>query len=121
MEGQDQLINSCRIGSYSGEHYVNDLQVTTRFTRGECASKVIGFKKTKESADKRALKRKIWKWLSRVFKVLAALLSAGGAIFGLFYPIGLLESAAIAGASMLSGAAAKLCEIVQDSKSPIVY
>lgn len=79
---------------------------------------VRDIEKTKESADKRALKRKIWKWLSRAFKVISGLLSAGGAIFALLHPIGLLESAVIAGASMLSGAAAKLCEIVQDSKSP---
>lgn len=71
---------------------------------------------TKKSADRRALKRKIWGWLSKAFKALSAVLSAGGAIFALLYPLGLLESATIAGASMLSGAAARLCDITHDSK-----
>lgn len=71
---------------------------------------------TKKSADRRALKRKIWGWLSRAFKALSAVLSAGGAVFALLYPLGLLESAAITGASMLSGAAARLCDITHDSK-----
>lgn len=77
---------------------------------------VRDIEKTKELADRRALRRKIWGWVSKAFKALAALLSAGGAVFAFFYPVGLLESAAIAGASMFSGAVAHLCQIVQDSE-----
>lgn len=77
---------------------------------------VRDIEKTKELADRRALRRKIWGWVSKAFKALAALLSAGGAVFAFFYPVGLLESTAIAGASMFSGAVAHLCQIVQDSE-----
>ena len=77
---------------------------------------VRDIEKTQESADKRALKRKIWKWIARVFKALATLISAGGAIFALIHPVGLVESVAIGAASMLTGAIARLCTLVQDSK-----
>ncbi|KAH8116158.1 hypothetical protein DFH11DRAFT_1506860 [Phellopilus nigrolimitatus] len=66
---------------------------------------VKDIEKTKEKADKRALRRKIWGWLSRAFKALSFLLSA----------------AAIAGASMLSGAAAKLCEVAQDKYNETTF
>ncbi|KAL5526604.1 hypothetical protein ACEPAF_8328 [Sanghuangporus sanghuang] len=82
---------------------------------------VKDIEKTKESADKRALKRKIWRWLARVFQALSALISAGGAMFALFHPIGLLESITIGGASMLSGAAARLCELIQDKYSETTF
>ncbi|KAI5118599.1 hypothetical protein M0805_004174 [Coniferiporia weirii] len=82
---------------------------------------VKDIEKTKEKADKRALRRKIWGWLSKAFKALAALLSAGGAIFALLHPLGLLETTVIAGASMLSGAVARLCDIAQDKYSDTTF
>lgn len=71
---------------------------------------------TKEGAARRALRRKIWLWIARVFRALSMILSAGGAIVAFVYPLGLLETSAIAGASMFSGAVAKLCELAHESK-----
>ncbi|EJD06697.1 uncharacterized protein FOMMEDRAFT_25908 [Fomitiporia mediterranea MF3/22] len=86
-----QLANTITAHSRALSRYVRQLQDRLR-------QLVRDIEKTKESADKRALKRKIWKWVSVAFKALSVLLSAG----------------AIAGASMLSGAAARLCDLVQD-------
>lgn len=77
---------------------------------------VSDIEKTKEQARKRALRRRIWSWLVKTFRAISFLISAGGAIFALFHPLGLLDTAAITVASMLSGAVAKLCENTQKSK-----
>ena len=77
---------------------------------------VSDIEKTKDQARRRALRRRIWGWLVKTFRAISLLISAGGAIFALFNPLGLLDTAAITVASMLSGAIAKLCEITQKSE-----
>jgi hypothetical protein len=76
---------------------------------------------TSRSASRRALLRKIWLWLSRVFKALSVLLGTGGAIVALVYPVGFLESTAVAGVGMVSGAVARLCEVMQESECAFLF
>ena len=78
---------------------------------------VSDLESTKEGATRRALRCKIWLWIARVFRALSMLLSAGGAVLALVYPVGFLETTAIAGASMFSGAVARLCELARESAS----
>ncbi|KLO10044.1 hypothetical protein SCHPADRAFT_536759 [Schizopora paradoxa] len=88
----------------------------------DCLRELVhGIEKTKEKAASKAMRRKIWHWFVRIFRALSLLISAGGTIFNLVYPVGLVGSISFAAASTLAAAVAKLCEMVENKFSETTF
>lgn len=65
---------------------------------------------TKRDADKHKLWKKVWGWLVKAFKILAAVLTASALIAPLVHPVGVAASAVMAGLTKLTTCAALICE-----------
>lgn len=73
--------------------------------------------KTKYESDKRALRHRIWHWLSLALKVLTGIFTIGAAISPFIPPLTVAGSAILGVAASLTGAAAKLCNDLATRKS----
>ncbi|KLO13994.1 hypothetical protein SCHPADRAFT_333971 [Schizopora paradoxa] len=65
---------------------------------------------TKRDASKHKLWKKVWGWLVKAFKILAAVLTASAVIAPFVHPIGVGASVVMGGLTTLTSSAAAICE-----------
>ena len=76
--------------------------------------------KIKHKRERKILWRKVLKWLTRAFKVLATILTVGAFVLPILHPIGVVGSAALGVGATLATYASTLCTEIHDCESLLI-